>query len=165
MAAPSSVKTTTMLGSQPGSRASTPKGAQQLADAWVASLARQVAAVENPTGKAEQALGIVPIESAALPTTPVSPNTQRNLALGGQQLNAADRSQVEPQRIEAGLNSEVDLRLAWRVGQLALRRCGLEAAAFGDRGTPILGVHDVDALIFQVRVQLGDLLLGDLHLL
>ena len=46
------------------------KEAQQLADAWVAALARQVQAVENPTGKAEQALRIVPIESAALPTRP-----------------------------------------------------------------------------------------------
>lgn len=63
-------------------RASTPREAQQLADAWVAALARQVQAVENPTGKAEQALRIVPIESPALPTAPVSPNTQRNLALG-----------------------------------------------------------------------------------
>jgi capsular exopolysaccharide synthesis family protein len=63
-------------------RASTPRDAQQLADAWVAALARQVAAVENPGGKAAQALRIVPIEAAALPTAPVSPNTQRNLALG-----------------------------------------------------------------------------------
>ncbi|KRE55075.1 polysaccharide biosynthesis tyrosine autokinase [Phycicoccus sp. Soil748] len=63
-------------------RAATPRGAQQLADAWVAALARQVQAVENPTGKAAQALRVVPIESAALPASPVSPNTRRNLALG-----------------------------------------------------------------------------------
>jgi capsular exopolysaccharide synthesis family protein len=63
-------------------RASTPRDAQQLADAWVAALARQVQAVENPTGKAEQSLRIVPIESAALPTSPVSPNTKGNIALG-----------------------------------------------------------------------------------
>ncbi|MGO4340861.1 polysaccharide biosynthesis tyrosine autokinase [Pedococcus sp. 2YAF34] len=63
-------------------RAATPRGAQQLADAWVAALARQVQAVENPSGKAAQALRVVPIESAALPGAPVSPNTRRNLALG-----------------------------------------------------------------------------------
>ena len=34
-------------------RASTPREAQQLADAWVAALKRQVDAVENPSGKAD----------------------------------------------------------------------------------------------------------------
>ena len=63
-------------------RAATPRDAQQLADAWVAALKRQVDAVENPSGDRTQSLRIVPIESAALPTAPVSPNTQRNLALG-----------------------------------------------------------------------------------
>lgn len=63
-------------------RASTPRDAQQLADAWVAALARQVESVENPGGKSAQALRVVPVESAALPTAPVSPNTKRNVALG-----------------------------------------------------------------------------------
>lgn len=63
-------------------RASMPREAQQLADAWVAALKRQVDAVENPSGKATQALRIVPIESAELPKAPVSPNTKRNIALG-----------------------------------------------------------------------------------
>jgi capsular exopolysaccharide synthesis family protein len=63
-------------------RAGTPREAQQLADAWVAALAKQVQAVENPTGKAEQSLRIVPIEAAELPGSPASPNTKRNLALG-----------------------------------------------------------------------------------
>ena len=56
-------------------RAGTPREAQQLADAWVAALAKQVQAVENPTGKSEQSLRIVPIEAAALPGAPASPNT------------------------------------------------------------------------------------------
>ena len=43
---------------------------------------RQVEAVENPGGKSAQALRVVPVESAALPTAPVSPNTKRNIALG-----------------------------------------------------------------------------------
>ena len=40
---------------------------------------------------------------------------QRDLALGGEQLHAADRAQVEPQRVQARLDREVDLRLARRV--------------------------------------------------
>jgi len=54
-------------------RAATPRDAQQLADAWVAALKRQVDAVENPSGDRTQSLRIVPIESAALPTAPSRP--------------------------------------------------------------------------------------------
>jgi capsular exopolysaccharide synthesis family protein len=64
-------------------KASSPRAAQALADAWVKALKRQVDEVENPTGAPSQALRIVPIESAELPTSPVSPNTRRNVALGG----------------------------------------------------------------------------------
>lgn len=63
-------------------RAATPVSAQQLADAWVQALAKQVDQVENPSGSSAQALRIVPIESAALPSAPVSPNTPRNVGLG-----------------------------------------------------------------------------------
>lgn len=63
-------------------RASTPRSAQQLADAWVQALKQQVDQVENPSGSSSQALRIVPIESAALPSSPVSPNTTRNVGLG-----------------------------------------------------------------------------------
>ncbi len=63
-------------------RASTPRAAQQLADAWVQALKQQVDQVENPSGSSSQALRIVPIESAALPSAPVSPNTTRNIGLG-----------------------------------------------------------------------------------
>jgi capsular exopolysaccharide synthesis family protein len=66
-----------------GARASTPRAAQELADAWVRALKHEVDQVENPNGTATQALRVVPIESAALPVRPVSPNTQRNIALGG----------------------------------------------------------------------------------
>lgn len=62
-------------------KASTPRGAQDLADAWVAALADQVAAVENPTGQGNS-LKVVPIESAELPSAPISPNVKRNLMLG-----------------------------------------------------------------------------------
>ena len=63
-------------------RAGTPKEAQQLADAWIAALRGQVAAIEDPTGKnAAGTLQVVPIESAELPKTPVSPQVERNLLL------------------------------------------------------------------------------------
>ncbi|HEV7146604.1 MAG TPA: polysaccharide biosynthesis tyrosine autokinase [Pedococcus sp.] len=63
-------------------RGSTPRAAQQLADAWVQALKTQVDQVENPTHSAVQSLHVVPIESAELPTAPISPNTKRNVALG-----------------------------------------------------------------------------------
>ena len=63
-------------------RAASPRDAEQLADAWVSALKRQVDQVENPAGTATQALRIVPVEAAALPARPVSPNTERNIALG-----------------------------------------------------------------------------------
>jgi capsular exopolysaccharide synthesis family protein len=63
-------------------RAPSPREAQQRADAWVRALKGQVDQVENPSGTSAQALRIVPVEAAALPTRPVSPNTERNIALG-----------------------------------------------------------------------------------
>jgi capsular exopolysaccharide synthesis family protein len=62
-------------------RDSTPVAAQKLADAWVMSLADQVASIENPDGEGKT-LRLVPIESAELPSSPISPNIPRNLALG-----------------------------------------------------------------------------------
>jgi capsular exopolysaccharide synthesis family protein len=63
-------------------RDGSPRAAQQLADAWVQALSRQVDKVENPSGAATQSLRVVPVESAALPTTPISPNTERNVGIG-----------------------------------------------------------------------------------
>ena len=64
-------------------RDSSPEGAQQLADAWVQALAAQVAAIEDPTDSGKDGiLRVIPIESAELPTTPVSPQPRRNLAIG-----------------------------------------------------------------------------------
>ena len=63
-------------------RASTPIESQQLADAWVKALEKQVAQVENPSGKGKAALKVVPIEAAALPTAPISPRTKLNLLIG-----------------------------------------------------------------------------------
>ena len=57
--------------------ASTPGGAQMLADSWVKALATQVDEIE-----ASKNIRVIPVEAAALPTRPVSPNPVRNLALG-----------------------------------------------------------------------------------
>ena len=63
-------------------RAASPVEAQRLADAWVRALSAQVDRMENPSGGPEQALRVQPVEAAALPTRPVSPNVTRNIGLG-----------------------------------------------------------------------------------
>jgi capsular exopolysaccharide synthesis family protein len=64
-------------------RSSSPEEAQQLADAWVGALATRVAELENPQGQdAAGVLRVEPVESAALPTSPVSPRPALNLGLG-----------------------------------------------------------------------------------
>ncbi|MBK6886789.1 MAG: polysaccharide biosynthesis tyrosine autokinase [Tetrasphaera sp.] len=62
--------------------ANTPTSASQLADAWVKALAAEISAVEDPT-KTGKTIHLVPVESAAIPTRPSSPNPTRNLAVGG----------------------------------------------------------------------------------
>lgn len=62
-------------------RSTSPIQAQQLADAWVRALAAQVEEVESPESVASP-IKIVPIEAAALPGTPVSPNVRNNVAVG-----------------------------------------------------------------------------------
>lgn len=61
-------------------RASTPAGAQELADAWVGALAERVSDIE--AAKGGQGMRIEVSESAQLPTSPVSPNVPRNVLLG-----------------------------------------------------------------------------------
>jgi capsular exopolysaccharide synthesis family protein len=63
-------------------RASTARDAQVLADAWVEALASRVAEVENPRGAKRAGLRVVPIESAALSTEPISPRPVLDLAIG-----------------------------------------------------------------------------------
>src|SRR4029078_9012282 len=69
---------------------------------------------------------------------------QRHLALGGQQLYAGDRAQVEPERIQAGLDREGDLRLARAVGVLGTSTRRLKAPGLG-YGRLAVGVDDVNA--------------------
>ena len=75
----------------------------------------------------------------------------------GQQLDPADRAQVEAQRVEARLDRQVELGLL-RLPRLARL---LRLLVGGDA---VLGDH-VDAVLDQVGVQVADLLLGDLDLL
>lgn len=64
-------------------RDDTPEGAQQLADAWVSALAVQVQRLEDPQENGRPGIPrVVPYELADVPTSPVSPNPPRNLALG-----------------------------------------------------------------------------------
>jgi capsular exopolysaccharide synthesis family protein len=63
--------------------APTPTEAQALADAWVSALATQVAKIEDPLGDAADGTPrVIPIESAELPTAPISPQPARNMMLG-----------------------------------------------------------------------------------
>ena len=63
--------------------AGTPEEAQQLADAWVRALATQVQEIEDPKDTGAPGVPqVLPIESAALPTAPSSPNPRLNLMLG-----------------------------------------------------------------------------------
>lgn len=67
-----------------------PATAQRVADAWVNGLAAQVEAIETAPSpdaagsspSAETAVRVLPLGKAVLPTSPTSPNTKLNLALG-----------------------------------------------------------------------------------
>lgn len=69
---------------------SDPATAQRVADAWVNGLAAQVEAIETAapaeaaagTVAAPTAVRVLPLGKAVLPTSPTSPNTKLNLALG-----------------------------------------------------------------------------------
>ncbi|WP_372727397.1 polysaccharide biosynthesis tyrosine autokinase [Nocardioides sp.] len=63
-------------------RDETPEGAQKLADAWVKALATQVQQIEDPQQRERTGTPrVITIESAELPTSPVAPQPERNLAL------------------------------------------------------------------------------------
>ena len=63
--------------------AGTTEEAQQLADAWVRALATQVQKIEDPSGTGAPGVPqVLPVESAAVPTAPASPNPRLNLMLG-----------------------------------------------------------------------------------
>jgi capsular exopolysaccharide synthesis family protein len=64
-------------------RASSPAKAQELANAWVTALGDQVKSIEDPDDtNTPGTTKILPVESAELPTSPVSPNVRLNLLIG-----------------------------------------------------------------------------------
>ena len=88
---------------------------------------------------------------------------QRHLLVGGQQLHAPDRAQVEPQRVEARLDRQVDLRLSSAPGSPPGRvGRALVIAAIAARSSLR---DDLDAGFQEVSVEVADLLLRDLDLL
>ncbi|MDN4174507.1 polysaccharide biosynthesis tyrosine autokinase [Nocardioides sp. SOB77] len=63
-------------------RDASPQGAQRLADAWVEALAAEVDEIEDPKGLDRPGTPqVTTVESAVLPSTPVSPDPVRNLGL------------------------------------------------------------------------------------
>jgi hypothetical protein len=95
---------------------------------------------------------------------------ERDLEVGGQQRDASDGAQVQPQRVQRRLDRQVELGLLGCIGIAAggpvLARGSRRLDAGSLRGDLLaVGADDVDALIGQVGVQLLDLLLGDLDLL
>ena len=62
-------------------RAGSPEDAQDLADAWVSAFATRVRDIEGG-GKASEGMRIEVLNSAELPSSPVSPQVERNVLLG-----------------------------------------------------------------------------------
>ena len=93
---------------------------------------------------------------------------QRDLPLSGQQLHAPDGAQVEPQGVQGRLDRQVDLRLGSHAELRAGRALGVRGVAgqpVDRHGLAVRRADDVDPQVDQVPVQLGNLFLGDLHLL
>ena len=64
-------------------KAKSPAEAQELADAWVQALSEAVDDLENPNHSPNlQTMRVVPVVSAALPSSPISPNTRKNMMVG-----------------------------------------------------------------------------------
>src|SRR3954469_6208663 len=78
---------------------------------------------------------------------------EADLLQGREQLDLADRTEVQPQRVERRLHREVELGPARR------NRVLLLVALVLDRRRLAVGRHDVDAVLDQVRVELRDLVL------
>lgn len=60
----------------------TPEAAQALAEAWMRGMSMEIAKLEGGTGSAPGAVALTVGDSARLPTSPSSPNTRLNVALG-----------------------------------------------------------------------------------
>src|SRR5690349_15669668 len=85
----------------------------------------------------------------------LDPLRQVDLLVGGQQRHLADLTQVEAQRVERGLDGQVELRALLLRGQRGL---------LVGRVLVVLALHQLDGVVDQVRVEVLDLLLGELDL-
>ena len=92
----------------------------------------------------------------------LDPLRERHLLLGGEQLDLADRAQVQPQRVEARLDRQVELRSP-RLARARPPGAATLPSAAGS--THQLGRDQLDSLIDQMRVELAQLLVGELELL
>lgn len=124
-------------------KADSPTEARDLADAWVKALAVQVAKIEDPTGAAANGTPrVVPIESAELPKTPVSPRPVINIGVGfllglvlafGYSLvrNTLDRKLRTPESVEQRFDTSV-------VGMVPA--ASLLARGKGEKGTMVVDI-------------------------
>ncbi|MFX0538084.1 polysaccharide biosynthesis tyrosine autokinase [Ornithinimicrobium sp. Y1847] len=64
-------------------RSATPQDAQAIANSWVRATAEEVAFIETGQEGGTAPLTVIPVEQAALSSTPVSPDPQRNILIGG----------------------------------------------------------------------------------
>ncbi|WP_159498944.1 polysaccharide biosynthesis tyrosine autokinase [Microbacterium sp. 18062] len=62
--------------------ADSPEAARALAEAWVRGMQNQIDQIEGNGTAGSAAVGLIPGDSAQLPSTPSSPNTRLNVALG-----------------------------------------------------------------------------------
>ncbi|WJL94743.1 polysaccharide biosynthesis tyrosine autokinase [Microbacterium sp. ET2] len=62
--------------------ASSPEAARDLAEAWIRGMTAQIDAIEGDGSPGSAPVTLIPGDSARLPTSPSSPNTALNLALG-----------------------------------------------------------------------------------
>src|SRR6185437_4507103 len=84
----------------------------------------------------------------------LDPLGQADLLVGGEQRDLADLAQVEPERVEARLDGQVELgRLLAVEGRILLRRL------------PRLGVQELDVVVQQVGVEVLQLFLRELDFL
>lgn len=63
-------------------QAGTPAAARDLAEAWIAGMVTEIDNIEGDGSAGSAAVTLVPGDSARLPSSPSSPNTRLNLALG-----------------------------------------------------------------------------------
>ena len=110
-------------------------------------------ALRDRHDEAEVGLGHLPLR---LHVAALDALREVDLLVGRQQRHLADLAQVEPQRVERRLDGEVELRR-----HLLL----LDERLLVRRMLVLLALDELDAVIDQVRVEVLDLLLGEIDVL